>query len=356
MRAFLPWIVSTLLLSGCYLFHRVPSDDASPFTDATDAGDAGIDASDERDASLAFDAGSPDPDCKLQTLRAGEMFAPVDMVWVVDSSRSMSDERARIELIMNQFVGDAEARNYDVHLIMVTRTNIVPPPLGDDSGRYRFVERAVGSNEPLEALIDQYWRYRDFLRPEASLHFVVVTDDDSALSAADFKQQMDRMVRKPYVVHAVASPDVDGQPCRTENATPQCENAGPRTGAICGASAIGHEYWELASELGGEEISVCTKDWSKVFGPLLEAVSPTEIPCSIDFSSELDLGATRVSLKLGEAAQRLTLVAGPMSCGGNVSAFYFADRPDLVQLTLCPATCGVTRGAGVELEIATHCD
>jgi hypothetical protein len=157
-------------------------------------------------------------------------------------------------------------------------------------------------------------------------------------------------------VHAVASPDVNGQPCRTENSTPQCENAGARAGAVCGASAIGHEYWELASELGGEEISVCTKDWSKVFGPLLDAVTPTEIPCTIEFGRELDLGATRVSLKVGETAAPLTLVAGPMACGVDASAFYYSDRPEGVQLTLCPAACGATRGAGVELEIATNCE
>jgi hypothetical protein len=341
MRAIHTWLLSSLLLGGCYLFHRGPNDDNSPATVPTDAG--------------VIDAAASEPACDVRTLRAGETYAPVDMVWVVDSSRSMADERARIEAIMNQFVSDAEARNFDLHLVMITRTNIVPAPLGRDEKRYRFVDRQVGSNEPLEALIDQFPRYADFLRPEAALHFVIVTDDDSAMKAGEFKRQMDALVGRPYVVHAVASPDVNGQPCSTENAPPSCETAGRFRGAMCGASAVGREYYALASALGGEEISVCTQDWSKVFGPLLEAVTPTEIPCSIDYGPELDLETTRVALKFEESADGLALVAGPMACALHPAAYYYVDLPNGVQLTLCPEACGATRHEGVELEIITNC-
>jgi hypothetical protein len=343
MRAIHTSLLGSLLLSGCYLFHRGPTDDASPATVPS-----------ERDAG-AIDAAVREPQCDVRTLRAGETYAPVDMVWVVDSSRSMADERARIEAIMNQFVSDAEARNFDLHLVMITSTNIVPPPLGRDDQRYRFVDRAVGSNEPLEALIDQFARYADFLRPEAALHFVIVTDDDSDMPAGEFKRQMDALIRRPYVVHAVASPDVNGQPCRTETAGQMCNASGRFAGSMCGASAIGREYYALASALGGEEISVCTQDWSKVFGPLLEAVTPTEIPCSIEYGPELDLETTRVALKFEETADALALVAGPMACASHPAAYYYADRPAGVQLTLCPEACGATRREGVELEIITHC-
>jgi hypothetical protein len=356
MRAFHYWAMSTLLLSGCYLFHRVPTDDESPAVDARDL---------PRDASLpavrtpdtgSRDAGSPDPDCTVRTLAAGEMFSPVDMVWVVDSSRSMADERDRIQQIMNQFVSDAEARHFDVRLTMVTSTNIVPPPLGSDDSRYRFVERSVASNEPLQALIDEFPQYQDFLRQEAALHFVIVTDDDSAISAGEFKRQMDRRVRRPYIVHAVASPDVDGQPCRSENATEACLNTGRRAGAMCGASAIGREYWELARELGGEEISVCTQDWGKVFGPLLEAVTPTEIPCSIALEPDFALDATKVALRIGETEQPLTLVVGAMACDLHLAAFYYLEREAGPQLTLCPRVCEAAHGDGVALDITTHCE
>jgi hypothetical protein len=351
MRAFPYLAMSTLLLSGCYLFHRAPSEDASPAIDPRERRfDAGV-----PDPAVP-EAGLPDPDCTVRTLRAGETFSPVDMVWVVDSSRSMADERDRIQQIMNQFVSDAEARHFDVRLTMVTATNIVPPPLGTDPERYRFVEREVGSHEPLSALLDEFPRYRDFLRSEAALHFVIVTDDDSATSADEFRRRMDRLVRRPYIVHAVASPDVGGQPCRRENANEQCLNSGRRAGATCGASAIGREYWELASELGGEEISVCMQDWGKVFGPLLEAVTPTEIPCAIDLAPDSALEATQVALRIGEAAQSLTLVAGALACDTRPAAFYYLDREEGPQLILCPTVCEAAHADGVTLDITTHCE
>jgi hypothetical protein len=284
------------------------------------------------------------------------MFSPVDMVWVVDSSRSMADERQRIEQTMNQFVSDAESRHFDVRLIMVTLMNIVPAPLGTDSDRYRFVERNIASHEPLQALIGEFPRYADFLRPDAALHFVIVTDDDSAMTAREFRRQMDRLVGRPYVVHAVASPDVDGQPCRTENASQQCRNAGPRAGSVCGASAIGREYWKLADELHGVEISVCTQDWSEVFGPLLEAVTPTDIPCSIDLEQDIALEATQVALRIGKTKQPLTLVAGVTGCDTRSAAYYYFERAEGPQLRLCPGVCTATRAHGIELEIATHCE
>jgi hypothetical protein len=357
MRAFLYWAVSSLLLSGCYLFHRAPNDDSFSATDRiSDAGAADAsapDASEPADANVP-DA-SPNSRCSIRTLRKGETTSPVDMVWVVDSSRSMADESARIEAIMNQFVSDAEARHFDVRLTMVTSSNIVPPPLGNDDQRYRFVQRQVGSHEPLQALVDEFRRYRDFLRPEAALHFVVVTDDDSAMSAGEFRRQMDRLLRRPYVVHAVASPDVNGQPCRSENATEQCANAGRRAGSMCGASAIGREYYELASELGGEEISICMEDWGKVFGPLLEAVTPTTIPCSIDLDSSFQLDETQVALRTGDSAQVLALVAGPMACSTRTQAYYYGEGEAGPQVTLCPQTCAATLIDGVELDIATNC-
>jgi hypothetical protein len=323
------------------LFHRAPDDDARPAREVR---------------TREVDAGPSDPDCTVRTLRAGEKFAPVDMVWVVDSSRSMGDERDRIERTMNQFVSDAEARNFDVRLTMVTSTNIVPPPLGSDDARYRFVEREVSSHEPLTALLEEFPRYQDFLRADAALHFVIVTDDDSEISAGDFRRQMDRLVGRPYVVHAVASPDVDGQPCRTENATEQCRGSGWRAGATCGAAAVGRQYLELAEELGGEDISICLNDWGEVFGPLLEAVTPTEIPCAIVLAPDAELDATGVRLRVSSAQRQLAQVAGLRSCAARPDAYFYIETADGPQLTLCPAACQATRADGVELDIASHCE
>ena len=362
MRDLLFSATCTLFLCGCWLFHTGSEDDART-SERPDlrvpnvrvpniAGAPAI--AQPRDAGP--DAATVDPRCTTRELRKGERFEPVDMVWVVDSSRSMSDEQSRIEQIMNQFVSDAEARNFDVRLVMVTASNIVPAPLGTDPKRYRFVQRDVRSHEPLDALLEEWPRYADFLRPEAALHFVIVTDDDSDLPAQDFKRELDRLLGRPYTVHAVASPDVGGQPCISERASAQCMNPTDRTRAVCGAAAIGRQYLELAEQSGGEEISVCVDDWREVFGPLLEAVTPTAIPCTIDFDESAALDATRVEILLGLGMFRLLQVAGPRACNAVPEGYYFVDGTTGTQLSLCPAACAATTGESVTLVVSTYCD
>jgi hypothetical protein len=328
-------VAAILSSSGCYLFHVGPDGAASPSKSPT------------------FDAPDAAPErCEVHTYQVGEKFEPIDMVWVVDSSRSMTDEQARIRSTINQFVSDIAARSFDVRLVMITAQNIVPPPLGSDASRYLFVEYAVGSHAPLQALLDTLPRYQDFLRPAAALHFVVVTDDDSSLSAEAFLREMRAHLARSFIVHAVASPNVDGAPCRNTTAT--CTAAAGPKSALCGAAAIGTQYYALAEELGGEEISICVDDWSQVFGPLLDAVGPTAIPCIIDLPDGAPLDVQVTLRQPGVPLLQLDQVVSEDACGRR-RAFYFVEHAVQPQLTLCPAACGSTTGVGVEMRVATGC-
>jgi hypothetical protein len=342
MRKLSSCALSVIALSGCYLFHRAPGDAPSEPVDSRDL------------LSERADAATP-LSCIERTLRPGTRAEPIDIVWVVDSSRSMGDEQARIRQTINEFVTDAEARSFDVRLVMITATNIVPPPLGSDSVRYRFVQRSVPSEAPLEALLDEAPAYMDFLRPEASLHFVIVTDDESRVSADAFRRGMDRALQRPYVVHAVASPDVAGAPCRSETPSPDCQERGERAPQLCGAAAIGREYYTLADQLGGEKISICVDDWRDVFGPLLEAVTPTDIPCTIELGPVSPSAPARVELRRGAIVRALPQVADEAACG-RVGEFYYIEQPDGLQLVLCPVACDVTTQVEVELSIQVDCD
>jgi len=325
------------VVSGCYRYHT-----ASDITDASVAP--------ERDARVP----SVPAGCSIHAFKAGQKFDPIDMVWVVDSSRSMLDEQARIRQTINDFVSDVEARHFDVRLVMVTASDIVPAPLGGDSARYRFVQRSVGSHEPLEALLDELPRYRDFLRPKAALHFVVVTDDDSRLDADDFLAQMTAQLGRSFAVHAVASPDVDGAPCLDEGAIPECASATNVRRSACGAAAIGREYYALAQRLGGQEISICVDDWGKVFGPLLDAVGRTEVPCLVDLAEPVlaDMEVTLSRPMIGKL--RLSEVGSSAECGQE-RAYYLLGQANTTRLVLCPLACGSTTAEQVELRIAIGC-
>jgi hypothetical protein len=320
-------VVALLGSSGCYLFHEAPGSSELPST---------------REG------------CRVQSYRAARVFDPVDMVWVVDSSRSMLDEQARIRQTINTFVSDVEGRHFDVRLVMITATNIVPPPLGSDGSRYLFVQRAVSSREPLQALLDTLPQYRSFLRPSAALHFVVVTDDDSAITAQAFETAMLAGIGHPFVVHAIASPDVDGMPCQKPSDADGCTTALGRSRGRCGAAAIGKQYYALAEQSGGEEISICVDDFAQVFGPLLEAVGRTEIPCIIDLSAA-DSSDTQVTLsRPGATAATLTEVESAARCGDS-QGFYYTPNTLLPRIELCPAACGGTTNVDAELRVSVDC-
>lgn len=329
--------LSVLWSSGCWMWHRA-SDEAAELVTEYDAG--------------ASRHGRDADGCVERVLSAGEKYAPVDMVWVVDSSQSMRDEQSRIRATINQFVMDATARSYDVRLVMITKEDIVPDPLGSDASRYLFVPRAVRSREPLEALVASLPDWRPFLRPAAALHFVAVTDDESSLPAEEFRSQMDAALDRPYTFHAVASPDVSGQPCRSQTPSEECSLT--ERPQLCGAAAVGAQYMTLARDLGGEQISICIDDWREVFGPLLEAVTPIEIPCSVALRSAGTTHAEQVELVREASAQRLEAVPNALACGQK-RAFYIELGEGTRTLTLCPAACGATSLTGAELHIRTDC-
>jgi hypothetical protein len=353
-------ILAALAAGGCYRYHTASESEhggsggnGAHAGAGAHGGTGGTGGKSGTGGVHAPDASMTEP-CSVHAFKAGQKFDPVDMVWVVDSSRSMADEQARIRQTINDFVDAVEARHFDVRLVMVTSSNIVPAPLGTDATRYRFVQRNVGSHEPLAALLAELPRYRDFLRPSAALHFVVVTDDDSSLSADQFLEQMNAQLGRPFVVHAVASPDVDGAPCRNQNAAAACTGASARQQASCGAAAIGREYYALAERLGGQEISICVDDWRMVFGPLLEAVGRTEVPCIVDLTEPV-LPDTQVTLlRPNTASVRLNEVAGAALCGQE-SAYYVVQQALDTRLVLCPVACGSTTVEDVELRITIGC-
>src|SRR5688500_20024217 len=93
---------------------------------------------------------------------------------------------------MTRFAASIVAAWIDPRVVVITISDFVtvPDPLGSDAAHYLFIDDHVGSNAPLEKLIEHYDTYAAFLRPEAATHFVAVTDDESDISAGEFDTQM----------------------------------------------------------------------------------------------------------------------------------------------------------------------
>jgi hypothetical protein len=200
-----------------------PTDAAIGAPDRLDAGPNSptVDAS---SPSLGGDSGAPvvdiDAACATNLSKATTTTLPVDIVWLVDNSKSMEPAVAQVNAGLNQFANLVGTKGLDYRVVMLSLRGdqpvtvggktrypvcIAPPLAGGpgcaDGARFLHSSVDIKSTQPLEQFLGTLGQtdgYRagderggtpwsQFLRPEATKTIVVVTDDESRLSATDFE-------------------------------------------------------------------------------------------------------------------------------------------------------------------------
>ena len=314
------------------------------------------------DSGGARDAGRvPFEECARDVSMAETRLQPVDIVWIIDNSGSMSGEARIVQENMNSFAAAIGASGIDYHVVVMTMAGFVnvPPPLGTDPERFRFANVNVQSHDGLSALVANYSTYSDFLRPEGTIHFVVVTDDESEnMSSSEFQSQMGTLLGRSFTFHTIASPPGSMScpppplPCfiMTEGCTGPEDNA----------SANGDEYYALSGATGGLAQSICTNDWSSLFASLTAAIAvPTTLPCRYVLPTPPDgmaLDRNKVNvLYTATGATSETIIPYVRdygSCGPSGGWYYEGD-----DVVVCPATCTTLTGdASGRVEIALGCE
>jgi hypothetical protein len=297
--------------------------------------------------------GAAPADCGTVTQTADVKLGPADIVWIIDGSASMLDELAAVQENITAFASTIGAAGIDHHVVMLATDDVAATtPLGADAAHYRFVPAFVDSHNALQLLLDQYPDYQAFLRPEAALHFIVVSDDESfPLLAEDFKTQMEQRAGKKFMFHAIASEDVDGFACVGACGLP----------IVCGGFAPGRQYYALADTTGGQKISICVSDWSQVFGPLQKAViESAPLPCEYAIPAPPPgeaLDPNKVNLEFSAPAlAKKTFPRAPAqtACADQV-AWYYDDPGAPKQIHMCPAGCQAISGGGT-IEIKLGCE
>lgn len=279
--------------------------------------------------------------CVAEVFTAEQAFVPVDIIWIVDSSGSMENEAMRVQENLNAFSSAMDAVDLDYRVVMITTSSFVsvPPPLGTGP-RYRLLDRGVDSHESLQALLDEFPRYGDFLRAAATTHFVVVTDDESDLEPDTFLGRMRDLLGKTFVFHAIASERV--APGFT-NPTGACVTS---TGFPPeGAANPGDRYYQLARDTGGLTFSICTSDWSSLFRDLTTVVAvPTPLPCSYEIPPPpmgMSFDRNRVNVVYTPsstgAADTIPSVGSSDRCGAE--GWYYDDPANPSVILLCPSSC-----------------
>ncbi len=320
--------------------------DGDGLVDCNDPGCTGTGACGNFDGGPGRDAGFNS--CVGTPYEAEEAFAPVDIIWVVDTSGSMSNEAERVQENMANFASAIGAVGIDWRVVMISTQDYVnvPASLAMDP-RYRLIDRPVNSNEPMQALLDEFPRYQDFLRRTALTHFVAVTDDESSLDWMSFRSMMMANLGHGFIFHTISSEEVPGA------FNGACSNGGgfPPDGA----AEAGIQYWRMAQATGGLTLSICTpaSEWVRLFDLLTAAIAvPIMIPCEFDLPEPpagemLDFGRVNIRYTPDSGDSQIYPYVGSDDGADCTNGGWYYDDPRApTRIILCPSSCNEVTGTG----------
>jgi hypothetical protein len=303
---------------------------------------------------------------------------PADMVWLVDNSCSMAAEAVAVQTNMNRFAQELIDNGIDVHLVLISSANTsyqtapgcapddllcaitnlvaafidfgvcIGAPFGsgtcpNDSKPPNFLHLAypVGSTNALQMALDLYPEYASMMRPNASKHFAIVTDDDSDVSAAAFMQgvtALDASMFASFRYHGIFS-------------FTQCLDA----------AAVGTVHQALVAQTGGVAGDLCTQTFDPVFDELAkQVVTSAGIACdwpipaapggqSLD-SERINVNFTQVD---GTVVQLGRIPAG-QACDGR-EGWYYDDDVAPTTVISCPVSCDKFKTSGGRVDVLFGC-
>jgi hypothetical protein len=363
----------------------------------------------------SLDGGTPgdgglDPDAACATTVQGAVVEklPVDIVWVVDNSSSMQPAIAAIQAGLNDFATLVDGKGLDYRVIMLslrsptspisvggsTRYPIcIPQPLAGDDGcgdGPRFLHSSVDirSTQPLEQVLGTLGQtagyqpgddkggeaWAQFLRPEATKTFVVVTDDNARLSATAFetfaggKNPFNSTTLPPgildpswgglfdgYLFDAIYGWGSDVDPSVLCTYPDQTMPA-----------AAGTTYTTLVQKTGGVRAQICdgAGAWQAFFDQVAESVSKTaKIACELEIpepdDGTIDYGKVNVAVSGNNGSETLLFVSDAGGCAPG--GWYYDDPTKPEKVVLCPASCDAAQAvfdedASAEVQVLFGCD
>jgi hypothetical protein len=298
-------------------------------------------------------------ECAASMAQATDMTSvvPADIIFAIDSSRSMNEEIAFVQTYMNEFSEQIAAAGVDARVILIGDPSAIciGAPLGSgmcpDDGNapaYVHVPTRVDSRDGLNVIIDSYPQWSMHLRPEATKSFVIVSDDDATdppnNSAAAFEANLTALDPTMFQKWSF-----NGVYCFTECAP---------------AAAIGQVYVDLVASTEGVGGDLCLQDFQPVFDRLAEQIittSGSEITCewalpaapmNQSFTREL-VGVMRGSDAGGSSP--LTQVTSADACAAG--GWYFDSLLNPSKILACPSTCTELQGqTGGRVDITFGCE
>jgi hypothetical protein len=191
------------------------------------------------------------------TIAATKTTKPLDMVWVIDNSGSMTDKTTIVRSNLTAFINALDKAS-DMKFLLLSKKGTtglaMSLPSGLDPNRFIQADKAIGSWDGPAQLISQLNFYissgTPFFRQDSKKIIVFVTDDNSKpMTAADFTAGL----AKAGVASGQAG--IFGFIGLGKALSP-CQ------------AATGVEYQTLVSQTGGKAYNICEKDWTQYFSDL----------------------------------------------------------------------------------------
>lgn len=289
----------------------------------------------------ADDGGSFD-ECEALTEEAQVGNAGADIIIAIDNSVSMANEIASVQANMNVFSAQIAGADVDPHVVMISGFThnsdsgiCVPAPLGSgmcpaadhNPPTYWRVGNWVGSHSALARIVQHYPDYAPTLRPDAQTHVVVVTDDSSDWSAAQFVADFTALDPSfsDFVFHAIIS---DGSGTYVDLVQ--------QTGGLVGDLSVG-QFQPVFDELATSVIEGAT------------LACEYEIPAPPD-GQLLDPDEVNVEFLDGQGGTlQIGRVDSAAQCANVTDGWYYDDPVDPTTILVCPQTCEGIQG----FELAT---
>jgi hypothetical protein len=380
-----------LLLVACSAPARV-----RPGHNEPDAGSALPDLGPARDlgpAPFDPDAGprefDPSAACAVATETAKVEYQPVDIIWVVDNSPSMKLAVDTVTTGINDFANVISGMMHDYRIIMLSLRSeknpvtigsndyyavCVPPPLAapacGNSTRFFHSNVNIRSVQPLEQLLgtlgqtDGYklgesrggepWKQQ--LRPGAAKTIVLISDDNSRLTAKQFQtfaggtNPYSTATLPPGILDASWGGLFDGFTFSAiygwgSDTNPSVACTYPN--GMMPPSA-GPTYTELVQQTKGVRARICddATTWKTFFQTVAQAVvHGSKLTCDLGLPTPsqgtLDPGLVNVTID-GPAGQiTLKKVGGAGGC--TAGGWYYDDDANPQHVILCPSSCDVAQ-------------
>ncbi|MBW2525282.1 MAG: VWA domain-containing protein [Deltaproteobacteria bacterium] len=282
-------------------------------------------------------------ECASVVAHADQTLQPSDIVVAIDQSGSMGLETSWVKNQLNGFAQQITSSGIDVRVVMIAGKPgsengfCIPAPLGsggcpndDNLPTLLHVDQHVDSHDALERILQRYPEYQPVLRPGASKHIVVISDDDSDMSALEF----DTIVRlndpsfADYRFHSIV-------------AFSDCSHAADE----------GDTYLQLSALRGGVAGDLCLQNFQPIWDELsTQVIAGSTLACDWLIPEPpdgqiYDSSQVNVELSIDGAPLSPGNVPTATDCSTVGDGWYYDDPSAPSRIHACPDTCARIQAA-----------